>query len=209
MTATHSHTVCCCLQSVVFSTHRTAPLVLSSRRRKLTVSFQQLRAEQHIDQKISWCTQKCMSGIAPLYFLGCGQCCAPSRTLHSLVVTPTHSIHILDDFSPTSNASALVAQLQLKNLQSRRTSDKVCRMYKIMNGLVDVKPTAGLLEPRNCSSRGHKYQLHYPRSKTDLYPHSYFPSAFRLWNSVPTGAPSAVTLPAFRSALTGWMEGQV
>ena len=55
---------------------------------------------------------------------------------------------ILRDFNPTSSASAPVAQLQLETLQSRRTSDKVCMMYKIMNSLVDVNPTAGLLEPR-------------------------------------------------------------
>ena len=41
---------------------------------------------------------------------------------------------ILHDFSPTSSASALVAQLRLENQQSRRTSDKVCMVYRVMNG---------------------------------------------------------------------------
>ena len=36
--------------------------------------------------------------------------------------------------------SALVAQIQLENLQSRRTSDKISMMYKTMNDLVDVNP---------------------------------------------------------------------
>ena len=40
---------------------------------------------------------------------------------------------ILHDLSPTWSASALVAQLQLENLQFWRTSDKVCMMDKIMN----------------------------------------------------------------------------
>ena len=60
---------------------------------------------------------------------------------------------ILHDLSPTSSASDLVAQLQLGNLQSGRTSGKVCRMYKTMTSLVDVNSAAGLLEPRNSSSR--------------------------------------------------------
>ena len=72
----------------------------------------------------------------------------------------------LRDFSPTSCTSAPSGykhQLEKKqqqqkktpnNLQSRRTSDKVCMMYKLMNGLVDVNHAAGLLEPRNRSSRG-------------------------------------------------------
>ena len=99
--------------------------------------------------------------------------------------------------------------LSAKKLQSRKTSDKVCKMYKIMKCLVNVNPAAGLLDPRNHSCRGHKYQLQVPHSKTDMYLYSYFPLAIQLWNSVPTGAPSAVTLPAFRSALTVWMEGHV
>ena len=78
--------------------------------------------------------------------------------------------HILHDFSPTSNASTLVVHLQLENLQSRRMSDKVCMMYTIMNGLVDVNPAAGLLEPRNHSSREHKYQLQVPHSRTRWVP---------------------------------------
>ena len=36
---------------------------------------------------------------------------------------------------------------------------------------------------------------------------SSFPPEIRLGNSVPTGVSLSVTLPAFRSALTGWMEG--
>ena len=65
---------------------------------------------------------------------------------------------ILHDFSPTSSASALVTQRQLEKLQSRRTSDKVCRMYMTMTGLVDVNSAEGLLEHRNCCSKGHIYQ---------------------------------------------------
>ena len=72
---------------------------------------------------------------------------------------------ILDDFNPTSSASALVAQLQLENLlQSKRMSDKVLHDVQIMNGLVDINPAAGLLKPRNRSSRGHQHQLQVPHS---------------------------------------------
>ena len=61
------------------------------------------------------------------------------------------SVHcILHDFSPNSGASVLVAQLQLENLQSRRTSDKVCMRHKIMNRLVNVNLAGGLRQPRNC-----------------------------------------------------------
>ena len=65
--------------------------------------------------------------------------------------------YILHGIIPASSAPALVTQIQLENLQFRRMSNKVCMMYKIMNELVDLNPVAVLLEPRNCSFRGHKY----------------------------------------------------
>ena len=66
---------------------------------------------------------------------------------------------IFHDFSPDSSASALMAQLQLEFLQSKRMSDKACRMHKNMNSLVDLNPAAGLLDPKNHSSWGHKYKF--------------------------------------------------
>ena len=88
---------------------------------------------------------------------------------------------ILRDVSPTSSASAQVVQLQLENLQSGRTSNKVCMVYKIMNGLVDVEPAAGQLQPGTRSSREHRYQLQVPHSRTDTYAAFLLP--IRLRNS--------------------------
>ena len=88
----------------------------------------------------------------------------------------------------------------------RRTMSAWCKL-QITNGL-EVNPALGLLEPRNLSSRGHKYQINILHSRTDTYLHSHFLSAIRFWNSVITGAPSAVTLPAFKSAPTGCREGR-
>ena len=111
---------------------------------------------------------------------------------------------ILHDFSSTSSASALVVQPRLESPRSRRTSDRVSIMHKIINGLVDVNPAA-LLLPSNRSSRGHQGKLQIPNSRTDTYLHSFFPSRIRLWNSVPINASSATSLPSFRSSLTDWM----
>ena len=71
---------------------------------------------------------------------------------------------------------------KFENLQSRRTSERVNMMYKIINRLVDVNPTA-LLEPSNRSSasRRHQAKLQIPHSCTDTYLHSFFPSPIRLW----------------------------
>ena len=55
------------------------------------------------------------------------------------------------------------AQLQLKNLQSSRMSDKVCMMYKIMNGFVNIEPCCR-------SARGQKPQLQGAQMPTPKSP---------------------------------------
>ena len=72
-------------------------------------------------------------------------------------------------------------------------------MYKI---------PAALLEPSNCSSRGHQAKLQIPHSQTDTYLDS-FPSSIRLWNSVPVNASSVTSIPSFRSSLKGCMEHHI
>ena len=70
-------------------------------------------------------------------------------------------------------------------------------------------------EPQNRSSLGGTkkllflvpLQLRFLGSLCGLNP-ELTRTAHRQWSSVPTNAPLAVTLPAFRSASMGWMEGQ-
>ena len=90
-----------------------------------------------------------------------------------------------------------------RNLQPRRKSDQVCMMYNSLNRLIDLYSAAGLPSPVTAAPGGTNTY-----SRTDTYLYSHFPLAIQLWNSVPTGALSAVTQPSFRSALMAWMEGR-
>ena len=83
-------------------------------------------------------------------------------------------------FMTSAPPQVLVTWQWLENLQSRRMSDEVCMMYKIMNSC-RRNSAAGLLDPRNCSFRGHKNQLQVPHSRTDMYLYWNFPSAIRLY----------------------------
>ena len=93
---------------------------------------------------------------------------------------------IYHDFSRTSSASRMVAKLKLEPLQARRKYSKVTMMYRIINDLVDITAPRGLLAPAGRSTRGHDAKLLVPFARTDVYKHSFFPSAIRLWNSLPT-----------------------
>ena len=112
---------------------------------------------------------------------------------------------ITRDFSRNS-ASDLVASLNLPPLQLRRQTDKVILMYKIMNGLLDCTPRPGTLQFPNRPTRGQPLKLRIPQSRTDAHLYSFFPSAIRLWNSLPAEATSATSLTTFKSRLGGWVS---
>ena len=113
---------------------------------------------------------------------------------------------ILQDFSPKTSASALVAKLHLDTLQHRRAASKATLMYKIMNGLVDMPIRQGVIEKVSRSTRGHQLKLRVPHARTDVYKHSFFPSAVRLWNSLDQASITATTVPAFKTSLENWTK---
>ena len=115
---------------------------------------------------------------------------------------------ITQDFSPTSSASAILEKLKLPPLKERRSTQKAVMMHKIINCQIDITPRPGLVTPITHTSRGHSSKIRVPQSRTDGYLHSFFPSAIRLWNSLPESAVSAPTPSAFKSSVEAWMSAE-
>ena len=113
---------------------------------------------------------------------------------------------ILHDYRPTSSASQLVSRLELDPLKLRRTSTKATMMYKIMGGLVEAMPERGLPALASRTTRGHSAKLQIPHSRTEIHKSTFFPSAIRLWNSLPPNAPSASSPQSFRNIIEGWLR---
>ena len=113
----------------------------------------------------------------------------------------------LNGFSMTSTAaSALTVRLELQRLETRRSTkkvDNVYMMYKVINSPVDTTLPTEMLKPRYRTT-GQQSKLHKPHSKTNIHLNSFFSSAIRLWNTVPSDAPAAVSLDAFKHKLGGW-----
>ena len=109
---------------------------------------------------------------------------------------------ITRDYRPETSSTLLVQQLGLETLQHRRQSDKVAMLYRAMNGLVDL-PTAHL-KAAGRTTRGTVQKMIQLRCKKDTYMHSFYPSAVKLWNTIPDAAASAETITAFKAALGDW-----
>ena len=132
-------------------------------------------------------------------------------------LSPVAEVHIGDgavtvsllhpSWPQSSTTSALVAHLQLENLQFWRTSDKVCMMDKIMN--CQRKPWRKCAQAQKLQLQGAQF---YTSSKSPTPEQTHTCILTSHWQSTvelcpPARAPSAVTGPAFRCALMGLMEG--
>ena len=113
---------------------------------------------------------------------------------------------IVGDFSPKSSATAIVSSLNLQPLQQRRSLNKAAAMYKIVNRTVDLIPPPGILQPKLKQLRGHEHGFQQLQPSLDAYLHSFFPSAIRIWNSLPSDAVTAATLASFKARSKGLLR---
>jgi len=109
---------------------------------------------------------------------------------------------ILHNFSRTCSASAMVRQLGLQTLESRRTTAKASMIYKMVNDIVDIDTSHILIKPKR-ATRGHANKFMVPHTRTNVLLYSFFPSAIRIWNSVPNSVISATTIDSFQAGLAG------
>ena len=114
---------------------------------------------------------------------------------------------ICNDYRRTTSTTALVQRLGLESLERRRVTDRACVMYKVMQGLINVKIPPSLDQKRKLTMtlRGHQDKQIQAQPSCDAYKHSFFPDAIRLWNSLSTEAVNAPSIPAFRASLRGWV----
>lgn len=112
---------------------------------------------------------------------------------------------IFRDFRSTTSASDLVKRLELPLLSNRRTVARSVMMYKVIHGLVDLKPKEGVITFNNRPSRGQPKKIKELASKVNAYHDSFFPAAIRTWNKLPATACAVDTCTAFKRNIEGWV----
>ena len=88
-------------------------------------------------------------------------------------------------------------------ISDHRPSDKVIMLYRIINHLIAI-PSAHYLTPRGVAAsttRGHDIRFLLPYSRLQNHQQSFFPSAIRLWNDLPSTVATATTLDGFKDSL--------
>ena len=103
------------------------------------------------------------------------------------------------DYSRTSSVTAMLADLEWNTLQQRRMQSKTVMLYRVIYQLVSIPVTPFLIPTR--ASRVNNMRYAVPRSTVNAHLYSFFPSAIRIWNQLPSSTVSAQSLETFKDQL--------
>ena len=93
----------------------------------------------------------------------------------------------------------MVESLKWEKLEERRKYNRLCMLYKIKNGLVDID-SHQYIQANDSRTRG-KDRLYQERTSSEAFGNSFFPKTIRDWNQLPANTTPANTVEGFRSAI--------
>ena len=120
--------------------------------------------------------------------------------IHQLEKVQRRAAHFVEgDYKKTSSVSDIITKLQWSSLEERRRVAKASMIYKIINGQIEISTSQLHPLPSATRTRGHQQRLRVPFSRTKNHQQSFFPSATRIWNSLPASiVDRAISLEDFR-----------
>jgi hypothetical protein len=93
----------------------------------------------------------------------------------------------------------MVESLKWEKLEERRKSNRLCILYKIKNGLIDID-SHQYIQANDSRTRGTD-RLYQERTSSEAFGNAFFPKTIRDWNQLPANTTLANTVEGFRSAL--------
>ena len=90
---------------------------------------------------------------------------------------------VYNKYQRNTNVTSLLNSLGWPSLKTRRSYLKLILTYKILKNLITIP--SDNFEPVKRTTRGHQYHFQHLQCTCDSYRYSFFPSAIRLWNSLP------------------------
>ena len=90
---------------------------------------------------------------------------------------------VYNDFTRTSSVTSMINNLGWPLLRQRRDVAKLTMFFKIIHNLISIPHSHVSLS--SAPTRGHNQKFIQLAAKTNVYLFSFFPSAIKLWNSLP------------------------
>ena len=87
------------------------------------------------------------------------------------------------------------------SLESRRKEARLCQMYKIFHGQMNVDVSSILCQPTYVGRNDHQKKVMRLQSRTLCYHNSFFPKTIREWNGLAADTMGAESLQEFKKAM--------
>ena len=106
---------------------------------------------------------------------------------------------VQSDYNRDHSVTQMMTEMGWVSLRERRARTKATTIFKAKKGLIDIHfdfPTT-LSSLRSAQN----HFIHFAHTSTDIYRSSFYPSALRLWNSLPIPIRESASLPDFQLAI--------
>ena len=111
---------------------------------------------------------------------------------------------VTNNYSPYTSVTNMLKDLGWKPLSDRRNELRLLMFYKILHHLVDINVDTLLTPlPPIHTTRGHDERFLQLSTRINTYLHSFFPSAIKLWNQLPSEVIHLTNYTDFKDKIAG------
>ena len=111
---------------------------------------------------------------------------------------------ITNDYSQHSSATSITRNIGLEKLENRRKRNKAIMFHRIYQQKACIKMPDNIAT-KNRNTRGHMNRVIQPQARTNVYQHSFFPSASKLWNTLPNIIAETQSETTFKSLINTYL----
>ena len=112
---------------------------------------------------------------------------------------PRPQKYVCTNYQRTASVSEMLESLKWDTLEERRHKNRTSMFFKILHSLVAIPRTQ--LLPTGRETRGNSTKFHQLPTSQAYHTNTFFPSAIKIWNSLPSTLSSITDLDIFEEHL--------
>ena len=123
---------------------------------------------------------------------------------HAVVIWSPHTKRDTNMIERSQRQATRFVMNNFFSYTSVAQQERAIMTFKIIHNLVDIPVNSYLTPiPMTHDTRGHNMRFMQQMTRTDCYLHSFFPSAIKIWNSLPQHVIYSKDIDEFKQRLAG------
>jgi hypothetical protein len=103
--------------------------------------------------------------------------------------------------SRRASVTQMLQEMGWTSLEERRSNQRLAMLFKIVNGLVAIRPEDHMLPASRITRRMNTQSFNIPSSPSNYHKFSFFPRTIRQWNLLPEATVSSPCIDTFKAGL--------